>query len=596
LLLITLGDQGDTICPYPQQDSMISTTPSNEEQPASCLEPVFLFTSLQMEIGEARSGKDVVVSELVRKDQLLLEFPQARQLKKGEELQKQPVVLGANCHFSADQNQVLAAVTGYPKILRTPVANKDTVTLHISVEPLFRISPDRMKAAIAIHPPISGGRSLLDFDLSELMAEAGIGYGIDRVMVDKARKCIRARLPEFNIIVLATGTRPRDGVDAHLEFEVETGPIPGKILDDGSIDFRERLIFVPVSKGQLIARKVPPTRGTAGKTVLGERVEPQPGRDIMVNTLKDASYSSKTRKVTATSDGVLSVVGDTIIKVCSRQEIMSDIDYATGHIHSRNSVLIHGSIQPGFRVRTDGDLEIRGTVTSTTIDSRANVVVKSGILGKNSIITALGDADIYFVEQGEVECGRNCIIRRESYYSTVIAGRNILCMPSSAVVGGRLIAAGSVILGSVGTVNAAPALIAAGVEGRRLLQYNQLQRSLTEQQEKLIKFIQLFKGTTKARRIVKLEKEIEDIRMQLTKMNLIPGTGRLSRPEDGDEMSPGGGILIQDVVIEIHGVIHAGTVIRIGNRSMTLTNTIANRQFRLNDSFNDIAASPLRRR
>ncbi len=576
---------------------MTATTPSSEQQPAaSCLEPDPLFTSLRMAIGEAKGGNEVVVSELVRKGQLLLEFPRTEKMKKGGEPQRQPMVLGANCQFSADQNQVLASVTGYPKILRSPVANKNTVILHVSVEPLFRISPDRMKAAIAIHPPVPGGRSLGDFDLSELMVEAGIVYGIDRVMVDKARKCIRARLPEFNIIVLASGTKPSDGVDAYLEFEVETGPIPGKILDDGSIDFRERLIFVPVSKGQVIARKVPPTRGTAGKTVLGERVEPQPGRDIMVNTLKDASYSSRTRKVTATSDGVLSVVGDTIIKVCSRQEILSDINYATGHIHSRNSVLIHGSIQPGFRVRTDGDLEIRGTVTSTKIDSRANVVIKSGILGKNSTITALGDADIYFIEQGEIECGRNCIIRRESYYSTVIAGRNILCMPSSAVVGGRLIAAGNLILGSVGSVNAAPALIAAGVEGRRLLQYNQLQRSLIEQQEKLIKFIQLSKGTTKARRIVKLEKEIEDIRMQLMQTNLIPGTGRLSRPEDGDEMSPGGGILIQDVVIEIHGVIHAGTVIRIGNRSMTLNNTIANRQFRLNDSFNDIAALPLRRR
>lgn len=58
----------------------------------------------------------------------------------------------------------------------------------------------------------------------------------------------------------------------------------------------------------------------------------------------------------------------------------------------------------------------------------------------------------------------------------------------------------------------------------------------------------------------------------------------------------GGGATIQDIVIEIHGIVHAGTVIQIGNRSMTLTNTISNRQFRLNDTFTDIAALPLRRR
>lgn len=571
--------------------------PSNPQdgQLIQYVEPYRLFSSIKMEIGETTVGEYITVSELVRKDQPVLEFP-ALVMPGANEQQKQPVTVGANCYFSADHNQVLASVTGYPKIVLTPVAGREIDILNISIEPLFRISADRMKAAIAIHPAIVGARSLKDYSLSELIAEAGIFYGLDKAMLEKAEKCIRAQLPEFNIIVLATGTKPRDGKDAYLEFEVETGPVPGKILDDGSIDFRERMIFVPVTKGQVIAKKIPATRGSAGKTVLGERVEPQPGRDIAVNTLKDASYSSKTRKVTATNDGVLSVVGDTIIKVCSRQEIMTDIDYATGHIHSRNSVVIHGSVQPGFKVTTDGDLEIRGTVMSTTITSRANVIIKSGILGKNSTISAMGDADLYFIEQGEIECGRNCIIRREIYYSTVIAGGNILCMPNSAVVGGRLVAAGSIVLGNVGSTNASPALLAAGVDGRRLILYNDLQKNLIEQQEALIKCIQLHKGTARAGRITKLEKEIESTRLQLQKLNLIPGTGRLSRPDEGDELSPSGGITIQDVKIEIHGIIYAGTVIQIGNRSMTLTNTISNRIFKLNDSFSDIAALPLRRR
>lgn len=540
-------------------------------------------------------GENIIVSELVRKHQPLLEFPDLTG-SDSKEIQKQPIILGANCYFSADQNQVLAGITGYPKEMLCPGNGKEGPSLHISVEPLFRISPDRMKAAIAIHPVITGKLSLKDLSLAKLIVEAGIIYGIDKTMVEQANKCIRAQLPEFNIITLATGTKPRDGKDAYLEFEVETGPVPGKIFEDGTIDFRERMIFVPVTQGQIIAKKIPATKGTPGKTVLGERVEPNPGRDITVNTLKDASYSSKTKQVTATSDGVLSVVGDTIIKVCSRQEIMTDIDYTTGHIHSRNSVIIHGSVQPGFKVTTDGDLEIRGTVMSTTVSSRANVVIKSGILGKNSSITALGDADLYFIEQGDIECGRNCIIRREMYYSTVLAGRNILCMPNSTVVGGKLIAVGSIILGNVGSTNASPALIAAGVDGKRFIQQTELQKTLIEQQDTLIRCIQLHKGTPQSGMIQKLEKDIESTRLQLQKLNLIPGTERLSRPDDDDEFSPSGGITIQDVRIEIHGIIHAGTVIRIGNKSMTLANTISNRLFKLNDSFSEISPLPLRRR
>lgn len=275
---------------------------------------------------------------------------------------------------------------------------------------------------------------------------------------------------------------------------------------------------------------------------------------------------------------------------------MSDIDYSTGHIESRNCVLIHGSVQPGFKVKSDGNLEIRGTVMSTTISSQSNLVIKSGIIGKNSTVSALGDADIYFVEQGEIECGRNCIIRKESYYSTIVARKNILCMPSSTVVGGKLIAAGNLSLGSVGSANAAPAFLAAGVDGKRLRQYNDLQRSLAEQQETLIRWMQLHKGNIHQKKIKKMERAIEETRQQVSKINLIPGTGHFSRPDESDELSDYGAIVIQDISIEIHGIIYAGTIIQIGNRSITLTNTISNRLFKLNDTFTDISALPLRRR
>lgn len=568
--------------------------PHDDFQP-QCVEPYRLFVSEKMKIGVGTNRSEIVVAELVRRNQLLLDFP--KPVLPGEDtLPRQPIALGANCYFSADHNQVHAAESGYPKITLSPIADKEYCILQIAVEPLFRISADKMKAAIAIHPPVQGGKWLRDFPLEELLEEAGIVFGVDSSMLERTRKIIRPGLREFNVLTLATGTKPQDGKDAYLEFEVETGPIPGKILDDGTIDFRERLIFVPVTSGQVIARKIPPTRGKVGKNILGERVEPQPGRDIAVNTLKDASYSHRTKTVTATSDGVLSVVGDTIIKVCSRQEIMGDIDYSTGHIHSRNSVVIHGSVQPGFRVTTDGDLEIRGTVMSTAIASRANVVIKSGILGKNSTISAAGDADMYFIEQGEIECGRNCIIRKEAYYSTVIAGGNILCMPSSAVVGGRLVASGSIVLGNVGAANAAPTLVAAGVDGKRLLQYHALQQQVLEQQEELAKCLQKLQGPARVIRAEKMEKEIESTRLQIQKLNLIPGTPRLSRPEEGAEMTPSGGLLLQNVRIEIHGMIQSGTTLQIGNRQMTLTTTISNRTFRLNDTCSDLIALPLRRR
>ncbi len=582
---------------------MTSPETQHDQDTPEYVAPILCFSTLRMKIGEDFSADEISVSELIKKDQPLLEFPNPEQFID-DKLLKQPVEVGTNCFSSDDNTRIYAKVTGYPKIKFLPFEDKKTRILHISVEPLFRITADRMKASIALHPKLPGSESLTEEDLDQLLAAESIVFGINSENLTYAKECLRAGRREFNVITIATGKIAKNGINAYLKFEVETGPVPGKIMKDGTIDFRERKIFVPVSAGQLIARKIAATSGTAGKNIKGERIEPIPGKDIAVNTLKDATYSSKTKKIIATSDGVLSVVGDTIIKVCSRQEIMSDIDYSTGHIESRNCVLIHGSVLPGFLVKTDGDLEIRGSVMSTQISSQSNLVVKGGITGKNSTLHAIGDADIYFIEQGKVTSGRNCIIRQQSYYSKIISGGDIRCAIKSVVVGGEVIAAGNVTLGNVGTANSAPAFIAAGVDGNRLMQFHALKKSLIEQQDGLIQWMQMHKGTARAAKIRKMEKQIEETKIHLLRMNMIPGTGLYSRADKSidphlnksSEFSNKDSITVQNISIEIFGIVYAGTILQIGNRTMKLEYTIANRLFKLNDTLTDIAAFPLRRR
>ena len=115
-------------------------------------------------------------------------------------------------------------------------------------------------------------------------------------------------------ITIARGLLPINGKDAYFRFEIETGPIPGKILKDGTIDFRERRIFTGVDENQVIAIKIPQTSGTPGMNVLGEVISPQPGNDLAVKVSGDVNYSPETGQVTATKAGVLSTVKGNDIK------------------------------------------------------------------------------------------------------------------------------------------------------------------------------------------------------------------------------------------------------------------------------------------
>jgi len=564
-------------------------------------EPTLHFVSTRMLIGEDGLGDRVKVSELVHKDGMLLSFEDFARLKE-RGFEKQPVRAGDNTYFSDDQNQLYAKVPGYPRVDTVPSEEYPGVdALVVSVEPLFRISQDGMKVVLAIHPPVPDGRTLMQEDLDQLLGEAGIVFGLEQEKVARAREYIRQGLQEFHTIPLATGRECGASEDAFLQFLLEIGPIAGRLLEDGSIDFRERRVMVPVSEGQVLAMKVPAKSGTAGVNVFGETIEAKPGQDIVIKTSGEVKFNPDTNELRATANGVMSVVRGSVVSVSSRQKIDGDIDFGIGNIESKNCLLIRGSVLPGFQVKADGDVEIGGTVSSATIESLANIVVKGGITGQKTTISGDGDVDILFIEQGRIDCGGNCVIRKQAYYSTIHADGDIRCKKESVVVGGELVAAGSVTLGDVGSETAAPTLLAAGVVPERLAKYRELKNTLSELQDSIIQ--QLQTGGGRSRKLRQMEREAEELRQMLQRLNMIPGSGLYSRAGLGDaprfspeQYSDEESIDIRPVGIEVQGSLQAGTVIQIGNRTMVLDKTISFRLFRLSDNLKRILAVPPARR
>jgi hypothetical protein len=359
-----------------------------------------------------------------------------------------------------------------------------------------------------------------------------------------------------------------------------------------------------VSAGQVIATKISARQGEPGINVYGEETAAREGRDIKVEVHNDARFSPETMQVTATRDGVLSIVGNNVIKVLSHKTITGDIDYETGNVESMNAITILGSIQPGFVVTAGGDLKITGNIVSATARCDGNMVVRGGTTGKNSRLQVKGDADINFIEQGTLQCGGIAVIRKQSYYSEITAGADIRCHDSSILMGGRLIAQGNITLGSVGAENSTPSVIAAGTVFDRLEHLQQLKTSVVEQQDAIIQWLQRYRGSSRSKKVRQMEQQLADTKLLLLRVNLIPGTGRYSRvagPEDpatvktdADDYNSEGGIAIEDITIDVMGTIFAGTVIRIGNRSMKLEKTVSNRQFKLHANGRRILAGPLK--
>ncbi len=564
------------------------------------LDPELYFIKKDITIGDPDFGEEVSVSQLVKQGETLADYPNYNRLKK-KGFFKNPIESGEFTEFSEDENSLIATATGYPKKRLVKQGDNEPKKILISISPFVKISHDKLKATIDIRPPIPDTPSLKGENLKELIESAGVTFGLNHQAIKKAQHFIEQENFDFEKFTVAQGEYPGEGTDARLKYELEIGPLAGMTLEDGSIDFRDRKVMVSVNEGHHIATKIPAVPGSVGHNVFGEEIEPKTGKDIRVKVSGDALFERDTNHVIAKKAGALSVVNQDTIKVSAKHKIMTDIDYATGNVESGNSVQISGSVLPGFKVEVGGDLEIGGSISEATISCEGNTVIKGGITGQKSHISSAGDVDFKFIERASITSGGLVVIRKQSYYSDVSAASDIRCQPSSKIMGGIIIAGGNLTVGDVGADNCEPALLAAGVDAERYELYNQLQKQLIDQQDELIQTMQLLGRGARSKKARKMEKAIDANKIQLLKLNLIPGTelySRVGNAKNRDEMDDEDplyqtGIDIEKIRIEIYGTIYAGTKILIGNRSATLSDTVTNRSYRLSKNLKRIMAIPL---
>jgi len=534
------------------------------------------FISERLQTAEDGPSSEEYTSELITKNQILVSKDASDKITE--------LLPGTNTVLSEDGHAIVSLVAGYPFFDNKQNSQPPSAQVHMV--PLLHLQPDKMRASLTLYPTPSGKDALTPAELETILQEEGINYGIDQAMLHECtEKLVHLKQIENNIPI-ARGILPIDGKDAFLRFEMEIGPLPGTILRDGSIDFRERKIFTGVNENQVIAVRVPETKGTPGINVFGEALSQQPGKDINVKVSGDASYSPETGQVIATRAGVLSAVKGTDIKVSAKQLIAGDVDFSVGNIESKDGVDIKGHVLPGFTVKTKGDLRIGGNIQSATIFCQGNVVVKGGLLGTNSRLDSLGDADINFAERTKMIAGGKITLRKGAYYSEITSGDDILCPPDSKIVGCVFCCAGNFIGGDVGSSQGQAATIAVGVDGKRYRKYEELQQQILNIEDTLLT-LRARKGekSTADELYQQYEYELLQVRSSFKRLNLIPKTPAYSRDEPAFASS--------SARVKIHGMAAIGTKLRIGNLTRTLVDECSAVQFSIDKKLGQIVVNSL---
>ena len=457
--------------------------------------------------------------------------------------------------------------------------------LTLAILPLVEISSDALAASLNLIPPDKEG-DLPDFpDLMALIRECGLVHGVDE---EAMRRCYeqasRERVPvRRQLIAFAEPAVP--GRDAVIRTEIELGAIPGKMLDDGRIDFRERRIFVAVKKDEILAVKIPATVGRRGVNVRGQEIPTRDGVDIAVKTSDLCVFNPDDGTIRATGAGILSAVGDNTFRVSPKQDIPGDVDFSTGNIRFQGNVEITGSVRPGFIVASRGDIKIGGGVQSATVNSRGNLVIAGGVVGEASNIRAEGDIEVKFIERGKAACGGSLHFTGSAYYSDIAAGKNIIGEAGSRVIGGDVRCGGSMTVESAGSATTADTVLAAGLHLRRWRRALDIRARIDELRRAIDKLIQ-HRGekNIECEAYTEIQAELSDQRRELAGLNLANG--------GPDELIGAADDSRTSAEIRVLGVLHAGVSVRLGNVEMVADHDYAASRF-FQDSKGCLAVEPL---
>jgi uncharacterized protein len=326
------------------------------------------------------------------------------------------------------------------------------------------VTDGAMKAVVMISEPGLGGADIsADYVRSSLQSK-GVVSGIKEEVLAEIEVAPRYGRP----MVVAEGTRARDGENAHLvySFKVERGDVALK-EKNGRVDFKDISHVENVVAGQVLARKVPAEMGQPGQTVTGTTIPANKGKDCDLAVGKNVKLSEDGLSAMAEINGQVLLLGGKI-NVEPVYSIPGDVNLHTGNILFLGTVIVRGNVEDGFSVKAAGNIEVFGSVGKCMIDAEGDIIVHQGIAAKTEGKIRCGKS-LYskFIEHAHVDAGEYVVVTDGIVHSHVDANRMILCQGKRAqIVGGRLRASEEINSKILGSVAGTETLLEVGYDPR----------------------------------------------------------------------------------------------------------------------------------
>ncbi len=374
----------------------------------------------------------------------------------------------------------------------------------ISIE----ISKDEMHATITAMAPAMSGADISADQIMRGLKSQGIVAGFAE---DKIQEFVDN--PVYNIpYEVASAVLPENGHDSYISynFETDTAKIRAQETESGQIDFKELNRIQNVVTGQALAVRVAATRGRGGKTLFGHYLEAKNGKEIPVALGRNVKFDADGVTIVAETDGQVMLEGG---KITVEPVLTLDaVNIKTGNITFLGTVIIKGSVEDGFDIKAEGDIDIGGTVGISHIESGGNIVVRAGVFGKDEgSIKAGKSLWAKFLQAVKVEAEENVIVSDSIINCDVSVMKNIVLYGKKAqITGGNLFATEEICAKSIGSGGGVETVLSVGIDPRAKKRLDGLQASqgeLVKELENIDLDISTLENQKKIRRSLPKDKE-----------------------------------------------------------------------------------------
>jgi uncharacterized protein len=463
---------------------------------------------------------------------------------------------------------------GYPKIIPIDLDGSCDV----------RISKDSMSVIVDIYPSVNNNPITTLDDIVEKIKKLGVVTEINQqLLIEKLNDVEQNKIKLLNLCV-SEGKVAADGVDGRLENC--TGK-KEKIVNFDFGEFHKVNPVISVKEDQIIAIIHPPTSGEKGYDILGNNIEPKPGKNFALRLGSNTCFSEENEShIIAKKDGFLDL-SDTSISITDTFTVKGDIDFESGNIIAKGSLKVVGDVKNEFTLSLTKDIEVGGYVGDAIVEAGQNIIIQGGFLGKGKgILKSNGDIEVKFVENQKVYSRGSLHLVKDTLNAKLFIKNKILCKGNqSSIIGGHTIAGESIEICNLGNDIGTETIVEVGFDylKRDSIINNkekqlELRKNLEEVDKSILEFAKMKRLNTQSGEKVKilanehkkLVAEMDSIKEQNLKI-----TNEIYLPTSSK--------------ISVNGSVYPGVKIGINGRFLTINQVMKAKTFVLSSDDEIIA-------